>query len=71
MNARGRSMMTSDQMPPCSPTCPDRKADPNCHASCPLYAEYKALMSRIRDKERRENAKCGYGLRGGPRRAKR
>ena len=27
--------------PPCK-DCPDRAADPNCHANCKRYSEYRA-----------------------------
>ena len=41
---------------PCKGDCPDRRADPNCHATCGRYLEWDRMN---RENGRRQKLKSG------------
>ena len=44
----------------CPPDCPDRCPEPNCHMTCPRYAEFLEQMAKNKEDEAKKRARW-YG----------
>lgn len=46
--------------PPCTPDCPHRCIEPNCHTHCSKYLEWRALKDKENCKRQEINFDIGY-----------
>ena len=46
--------------PPCTPECPDRKLEPNCHMTCKIYLDWKSDKDKENTTRRSQGFEIGY-----------